>query len=238
MQSMTVVTYLFPPRRVPHPFLSMQPPPLLLGHEGLSPDPPRPSVPHTKFTDSAPVDVDSHGGLPGDKDTESQGPLPSNVPPPPTHSTGGIDDVAVEPMKSHTHDSHEALPQDPLPPLSQSDTVPDVSGVVNQILSDAGIIKELPRPSPAPATVAAGPSVSSKFVPLNEKETASLGGEIHVSDPVEEASELGVEKNDDVDGSSNPSPTKFKGVGDVPAADDAAGDGGRRVSKRKHTSLQ
>ncbi|CAN7017219.1 unnamed protein product [Brassica rapa subsp. trilocularis] len=119
------------------------------GHEGLSPDPPRPSVPHTKFTDL-------------------------------------------------------------LPPLSQSDTVPDVSGVVNQILSDAGIIKELPRPSPAPATVAAGPSVSSKFVPLNEKETASLGGEIHVSDPVEEASELGVENNDDVDGSSNPSPTKFK----------------------------
>ncbi|KAH0886493.1 hypothetical protein HID58_062589, partial [Brassica napus] len=126
---------------------------------------------------------------------------------------------------------------DPLPSVSQSDTVPDVSGVVNQILSDAGISKEipqtstfpgdvvggqcqssnldrlneqkLPHPSPAPATVAAGPSVSSKFVSLKEKETTSHGGETHGSNPVEEASELGVEKNDDVDGSSNPSPTKF-----------------------------
>ncbi|CAN7075275.1 unnamed protein product [Brassica oleracea var. botrytis] len=106
---------------------------------GLSPDPPHPSIPHTKFTD-------------------------------------------------------------PLPPVSQSDTVPDVSGVVNQILSDAGISKELPRPSPAPATVAAGPSVSSKFVLLKEKDSTSHGGETHGSNPVEEASDLGVEKNDDVDG--------------------------------------
>ncbi|KAF3569512.1 hypothetical protein DY000_02014730 [Brassica cretica] len=131
-------------------------------------------------------------------------------------------------METHTHDSHEAPPQDPLPPVSESNTVPDVSGVVNQILSDAGISKqELPHPSPAPANVAAGPS-----------ETISVGGETHGSDPVEEPSEFGVEKNDEVDGSSNPSPSKFKGVGDVPAADDAAGDGARRVSKRKHNSPQ
>ncbi|KAF2601173.1 hypothetical protein F2Q70_00027266 [Brassica cretica] len=98
--------------------------------------------------------------------------------------------------------------------------------------------QELPHPSPAPANVAAGPSVSSKFVPENEKETISVGGETHGSDPVEEPSEFGVEKNDEVDGSSNPSPSKFKGVGDVPAADDAAGAGARRVSKRKHNSPQ
>ncbi|WZZ85514.1 hypothetical protein YC2023_114093 [Brassica napus] len=230
------------------------------GQRGLSPDPPPPSVPHTKFTDSGPVDVDSHGVLPGDKDTASKGPVTSNIHPPPTQSTGHIDDVVVEPMETHTHDSHEASPQDPLPPVSQSDTVPDVSGVVNQILSDAGISKEipqtstfpgdvvggecqssnfdrlneqeLPRPSPPPATVAGGPSVSSKFVSLKEKETTSHGGEMHGSNPVEEASELGFEKNDDVDGSSNSSPTKFKGVGDVPGAGDAAGDGGRRAFKR------
>ncbi|KAF3559140.1 hypothetical protein F2Q69_00016024 [Brassica cretica] len=140
-------------------------------------------------------------------------------------------------MQSH-FDPMFTSNNDPLPPVSQSDTVPDVSGVVNQILSDAGISKEipqtstfpgdvvggqcqssnldrlneqkLPHPSPAPATVAAGPSVSSKFVSLKEKETTSHGGETHGSNPVEEASELGVDKNDDVDGSSNPSPTKFK----------------------------
>ncbi|KAL0836709.1 hypothetical protein Bca101_088599 [Brassica carinata] len=110
--------------------------------------------------------------------------------------------------------------KDPLPPVSESNPVPDVSGVVNQILSDAGVIKsskfdrlneqELPHPSPAPANVAAGPSVSYKFVPLNEKETISVGGETHGSDPVEEDSELGVENNDEVDGSSNHSPSKFK----------------------------
>ncbi|CDY25340.1 BnaC01g30090D [Brassica napus] len=70
--------------------------------------------------------------------------------------------------------------------------------------------RELPHPSPAPANVAAGPSVSYKFVPLNEKETISVGGETHGSDPVEEDSELGVENNDEVDGSSNHSPSKFK----------------------------
>ncbi|CAN6861070.1 unnamed protein product [Brassica oleracea] len=132
------------------------------GHRGLSPDPPPPSVPHTKFTD-------------------------------------------------------------PLPPVSQSDTVPDVSGVeIPQTSTLPGDVvggqcqsskfdilneQELPRPSPAPATVAACPSVSSKFVSLKEKETTSHGGETHGSNPVEEASELGVEKNDDVDGSRNPSPT-------------------------------
>ncbi|KAH0872929.1 hypothetical protein HID58_070291, partial [Brassica napus] len=202
------------------------------GHRVLSPDPPQPSVLQTEFSESAAVDVDSHGGPSGDKDTESMGP----------------------PMETHPHDSHEAPPQDPLPTVSESHTVPDVSGVVNQILSDAGISKELPHPStlpgnvvgaqcqsskfgtgneqqelphpsPAPANVTAGPSVSSKFVPENEKETISVGGETHGSDPVEEPSELGVEKNDE-------------GVGDVPAADDAAGTGARRVSKRKHNSPQ
>ncbi|KAL0668452.1 hypothetical protein Bca4012_031156 [Brassica carinata] len=174
------------------------------GHRVLSPDPPRPSVPHTEFSDSAPFDVDSHGGPSGDKDTESMGPVPSNIEPPPTQSTGRIDHVVVEPMETHTHDSHAAPPQ----LLSESNTVPDVSGVVNQILFDAGIRKELPHPSTfpgdvvgghcqTPANVAAGPSVSSKFVPLNEK-----------------------------------------GAGDVPAADNAAGDGARRVSKRKHNSPQ
>ncbi|KAH0904843.1 hypothetical protein HID58_044346 [Brassica napus] len=232
---MTLETHLFPPRREPHPLLPMQPPPLL--QVSLN-------------RDSGPVDVDSHGVLPGDKDIASKGPVPSNVHPPPTQSTVRIDDVVFEPMETHTHDTHEASPQDPLPPVSQSDTVPDVSGVVNQILSDAGISKvgntsdinfcpvtllgantiphthystfsnllrlptllhqELPRPSPAPATVAAGPSVSSKFVLLKEKDSTSHGGETHGSNPVEEASDLGVEKNDDVDGSSNPSPTKFK----------------------------
>ncbi|KAL0772353.1 hypothetical protein Bca101_037504 [Brassica carinata] len=162
------------------------------GHRVLSPDPPRPSVPHTEFSDSAPFDVDSHGGPSGDKDTESMGPVPSNIEPPPTQSTGRIDHVVVEPMETHTHDSHAAPPQ----LLSESNTVPDVSGVVNQILFDAGI-RKFPHPSPAPANVAAGPSVSSKFVPLNEK-----------------------------------------GAGDVPAADNAAGDGARRVSKRKHNSPQ
>ncbi|KAF2575281.1 hypothetical protein F2Q70_00002493 [Brassica cretica] len=249
------------------------------GHRVLSPDPPQPSVLQTEFSESAAVDVDSHGGLSGDKDTESMGPVPSNVEPPLAQSTGRIDHIVFEPMETHPHDSHEAPPQDPLPTVSESHTVPDVSGVVNQILSDAGISKislaynvilageelphpstlpsnvvggqcqsskfgtgneqqELPHPSPAPANVTAGPSVSSKFVPENEKETISVGGETHGSDPVEEPSELGVEKNDEVDGSSNPSPSKFKGVGDVPAADDAAGAGARRVSKRKHNSPQ
>ncbi|KAF2535223.1 hypothetical protein F2Q68_00020724 [Brassica cretica] len=230
------------------------------GHRVLSPDPPRPS-------ESAAVDVDSHGGPSGDKDAESMGPVPSNVEPRPAQSIGRRDHVVVEPMETHTHDSHEVPPHDPLPTVSESHTVPDVSGVVNQILSDAGISKELPHPptlpgnvvggqcqsskfgtgneqqklphpSPAPANVAAGPSVSSKFVPENEKETISVGGETRGSDPVAEPSELGVEKNDKVDGSSNPSPSKFKGVGDVPAADDVAGDGARRVSKRKQNSPQ
>ena len=61
--------------------------------------------------DSGPVDVDSHGVLPGDKDTASKGPVTSNIHPPPTQSTGHIDDVVVEPMETHTHDSHEASPQ-------------------------------------------------------------------------------------------------------------------------------
>ncbi|KAH0903743.1 hypothetical protein HID58_043246, partial [Brassica napus] len=61
------------------------------GHRVLSPDPLRPSAPHTEFSDSAPVDVDSHGGPSGDKDTKSMGPVPSNVEPPPTQSTGRID---------------------------------------------------------------------------------------------------------------------------------------------------
>ncbi|KAH0858355.1 hypothetical protein HID58_086616 [Brassica napus] len=237
------------------------------GHRVLSPDPPQPSVLQTEFSESAAVDVDSHGGPSGDKDTESMGPVPSNVEPPPAQSTGRRDHVVVELMETHPHDNHEAPPQDPLPLISESHTVPDVSGVVNQILSDAGISKELPHPStlpgnvvggqcqsskfctgneqqelphpsPALANVAAGPSVSSKFVPENEKETISVGGETHGSDPVEEPLELGVEKNDEVDGSSNPSPSKFKGVGDVPAADDAAGAGARRVSKHKHNSPQ
>ncbi|KAG2287486.1 hypothetical protein Bca52824_047090 [Brassica carinata] len=224
------------------------------GHRVLSPDPPQPSVLQMEFSESAAVDVDSHGGPLGDKDTESMGPVPSNVEPPLAQSTGCRDHVVVEPMETHPHDSHEAPPQDPLPTVSESHTVPDVSGVVNQILSDAGISKELPHPSnlpgnvvggqcqsskfgtrneqqelphpsPAPANVAAGPSVSSKFVPENEKETISVGSETHGSDPVEEPSELGVEKNDE-------------GVGDVPAADDAAGAGARRVSKRKHNSPQ
>ncbi|KAG2275841.1 hypothetical protein Bca52824_058396 [Brassica carinata] len=151
------------------------------GHRVLSPDPPRPSVPQTEFSESAPVAVDSHGGPSDDKYTESMGPVTSNVEPPPAQSTGRRDHVVVEPMETHTHDSHEAQPQ-----------------------------QELPHPSPAPANVAAGPSVSSKFVPENEKETISVGGETHGSDPVEEPSELGVEKNDEVDGSSNPSPSKFK----------------------------
>ncbi|CAN6803334.1 unnamed protein product, partial [Brassica oleracea var. botrytis] len=235
------------------------------GHRVLSPDPPRPSVPQTEFSESAAVYVDSHGGPSGDKDTESMGPVPSNVEPSPAQSTGRKDHVVVEPMETHTHDSHEAPLQDHLPTVSESHTVPNVSGVVNQILS--GISKELPHPStlpgnvvggqcqsskfgigneqqelshpsPAPANVAAGPSVSSKFVPKNEKETIFVGSETHGSDPVEEPSELGIENNDEVDGSSNPSPSKFKGVGDVPAADDAAGDGARRVSKRKHNSPQ
>ncbi|KAL0641606.1 hypothetical protein Bca4012_103244 [Brassica carinata] len=217
------------------------------GHRVLSPDPPQPSVLQMEFSESAAVDVDSHGGPLGDKDTESMGPVPSNVEPPLAQSTGCRDHVVVEPMETHPHDSHEARRRyDPLPTVSESHTVPDVSGVVNQILSDAGISKELPHPSnlpgnvvggqcqsskfgtrneqqelphpsPAPANVAAGPSVSSKFVPENEKETISVGSETHGSDPVEEPSELGVEKNDE-------------GVGDVPAADDAAGAGARRVS--------
>uniref|UniRef100_A0A0D3E8M1 DUF1985 domain-containing protein n=1 Tax=Brassica oleracea var. oleracea TaxID=109376 RepID=A0A0D3E8M1_BRAOL len=193
------------------------------GHRVLSPDPPRPSVPQTEFSESAPVAVDSHGGPSDDKYTESMGPVTSNVEPPPAQSTGRRDHVVVEPMETHTHDSHEAQPQDPLSPVSESNIVSD---------------QELPHPSPAPANVAAGPRVSSKFVPENEKETISVGGETHGSDPVEEPSELGVEKNDEVDGSSNPSPSKFKGAGDVPAADDAAGDGARRVSKHKHNSPQ
>uniref|UniRef100_A0A0D3E7T6 Ubiquitin-like protease family profile domain-containing protein n=1 Tax=Brassica oleracea var. oleracea TaxID=109376 RepID=A0A0D3E7T6_BRAOL len=208
-------------------------------HRVLSPDPPQPSVLQTEFSESAAIDVDSHGGPSGDKDTESMGPVPSNVEPPPAQSTGRRDHVVVELMETHPHDNHEAPPQDPLPLISESHTVPDVSGVVNQILSDAGISKELPHPStlpgnvvggqcqsskfctgneqqelphpsPAPANVTAGPSVSSKFVPENEKETISVGGETHGSDPVEEPLELGVEKNDEVDGSSNPSPSKFK----------------------------
>ncbi|CAF2056579.1 unnamed protein product [Brassica napus] len=238
------------------------------GHRVLSPDPPQPSVLQTEFSESAAVDVDSHGGPSGDKDTESMGPVPSNVEPPPAQSTGHIDHVVFSLWKLTPMTVMKRRRRyDPLPTVSESHTVPDVSGVVNQILSDAGISKELPHPStlpgnvvgaqcqsskfgtgneqqelphpsPAPANVTAGPSVSSKFVPENEKETISVGGETHGSDPVEEPSELGVEKNDEVDGSSNPSPSKFKGVGDVPAADDAAGTGARRVSKRKHNSPQ
>ncbi|KAH0858824.1 hypothetical protein HID58_087085, partial [Brassica napus] len=217
------------------------------GHRVLSPDPPRPSVPQTEFSESAPVAVDSHGGPSDDKYTESMGPVTSNVEPPPAQSTGRRDHVVVEPMETHTHDSHEAQPQDPLSPVSESNIVSDVSGVElphpstlpgNVVGGQWNEQQELPHPSPAPANVAAGPSVSSKFVPENEKETISVGGETHGSDPVEEPSELGVEKNDEVDGSSNPSPSKFKGAGDVPAADDAAGDGARRVSKHKHNSPQ
>ncbi|CAN6802682.1 unnamed protein product [Brassica oleracea] len=147
------------------------------------------------------------------------------------------------PMETHPHDSHEAPPQDPLPTVSESHTVPDVSGVVKQILSDAGISKELPHPSNLPGNVVGGQCQSSKFGTRNEQqelphpspapanvaagpsETISVGSETHGSDPVEEPSELGVEKNDE-------------GVGDVPAADDAAGAGARRVSKRKHNSPQ
>ncbi|KAL0645737.1 hypothetical protein Bca4012_044028 [Brassica carinata] len=209
------------------------------GHRVLSPDPPRPSVPQTEFSESAPVAVDSHGGPSDDKYTESMGPVTSNVEPPPAQSTGRRDHVVVEPMETHTHDSHEAQPQDPLSPVSESNIVSDVSGVpeknylIHQLcpvtLLEANVrvlsLQELPHPSPAPANVAAGPSVSSKFVPENEKETISVGGETHGSDPVEEPSELGVEKNDE-------------GAGDVPAADDAAGDGARRVSKHKHNSPQ
>ena len=61
--------------------------------------------------ESAAVYVDSHGGPSGDKDTESMGPVPSNIEPPPTQSTGRIDHVVVEPMETHTHDSHAAPPQ-------------------------------------------------------------------------------------------------------------------------------
>ena len=61
--------------------------------------------------ESAAVDVDSQGGPSGDKDTESMGPVPSNVEPPPAQSAGRRDHVVVELMETYPHDNHEAPPQ-------------------------------------------------------------------------------------------------------------------------------
>ncbi|KAG2287993.1 hypothetical protein Bca52824_047597 [Brassica carinata] len=204
------------------------------GHRVLSPDPPRPSVPHTEFSDSAPFDVDSHGGPSGDKDTESMGPVPSNIEPPPTQSTGRIDHVVVEPMETHTHDSHAAPPQ----LLSESNTVPDVSGVVNQILFDAGIRKELPHPSTLLGDVVGGHCQSSKFdrLSLTFSHLLCLPMWLQHEFPHPSPAPANVAAGPSV--SSKFVPLNEKGAGDVPAADNAAGDGARRVSKRKHNSPQ
>ncbi|CAF1919872.1 unnamed protein product [Brassica napus] len=175
---MTLETHLFPPRRSmePHPLLPIQPPPLL------------------QVSLNRVNNVQLRADI---RSLQTQGPR------------------GLSPDPPHLSVPHTKF-TDPLPPVSQSDTVPDVSGVEipqTSTLSDDVVggqcqsskfdilnEQELPRPSQAPATVAAGPSVSSKFVLLKEKDSTSHGGETHGSNPVEEASDLGVEKNDDVDG--------------------------------------
>ncbi|KAG2281421.1 hypothetical protein Bca52824_052641 [Brassica carinata] len=96
--------------------------------------------------------------------------------------------------------------------------------------------KDAESMGPVPSNVEPSPAQSTGR--KDHVETIFVGSETHGSDPVEEPSELGIENNDEVDGSSNPSPSKFKvlGVGDVPAADDAAGDGAiRRFSPSEPT---
>ncbi|KAJ4872403.1 hypothetical protein Rs2_45927 [Raphanus sativus] len=149
---------------------------------------------------------------------------------------------------------------------SDINTFSDVSSVVEQIISDASISKEIPHyknvpdqvhgghnekdkdsaplhehdqiphPSPAPQNVDSGPDLKTTGVPLNT-ETVNVGTQGESSTGGQVDTDVGVQRHDACVGDTNPSPSKSKAVDDENAGDDYAEDGTRK-SKRKHVSPQ
>ncbi|KAL0721931.1 hypothetical protein Bca4012_036530 [Brassica carinata] len=131
-------------------------------------------VPRTESTDKTEaMNVDSATGQGGSTAVDRQPPLVTSPDPPPVQSPTGGDQGVASPTESHPTASlsgkEQALPTE----VPESSSIPDVSTVVTQILTESGILKgtqDLPPTTSQPGKVCPPPSGTTQSVPLNAED--------------------------------------------------------------------